>query len=158
MIAFLRTAALVSATLAVGLIAGLFFAYACSVMPGLARTEDRTMVGAMQSINVAIVNAWFVTVFVGALVLTLGALLLNLGRSPWPWIAAALALYVIGLAITARGNIPLNNALNGAGDVDRITDLAAVRERFEGPWIRLHLARTVACVGAFACLIGALRA
>ena len=33
---------LVAALVASGLIAGLFYAYACSVMPGLARGDDKT--------------------------------------------------------------------------------------------------------------------
>jgi uncharacterized membrane protein len=41
---------------AMGLIAGLFYAYACSVMPGLADADDRTVIDAMQQINEAIEN------------------------------------------------------------------------------------------------------
>ncbi|WP_406039010.1 hypothetical protein OG799_27370 [Micromonospora sp. NBC_00898] len=40
--------------------------------------------------------------------------------------------------------------------MDRIGDLAAVRERFEASWVRWNLARTVTNVAAFTCLIGAL--
>jgi uncharacterized membrane protein len=40
----------------------------CSVMPGLRRTDDRTFVSAMQRINVAILNGWFMLSFFGALV------------------------------------------------------------------------------------------
>jgi hypothetical protein len=35
-------------------------------MPGLRRTDDRTFVDAMQSINVAIINGWFALSFAGA--------------------------------------------------------------------------------------------
>lgn len=42
--------------------------------------------------------------------------------------------------------------------MDRIGDLAAVRERFEAPWVRWNLVRTVASVAAFAALIGSLLA
>jgi uncharacterized membrane protein len=47
---------LVAATVTMGLIAGLFYAYACSVMLGLRQTDARTFVYAMQRINVAILN------------------------------------------------------------------------------------------------------
>jgi uncharacterized membrane protein len=50
-----RSAALVAATVTAGLVAGLFYSYACSVMPGLGRTDDQTFIRSMQSINVAIV-------------------------------------------------------------------------------------------------------
>ena len=55
----LREAVLAEATLVTGLVAGLSFAYSCSVMPGLAATDDRTFVGTMQSINRRILNGWF---------------------------------------------------------------------------------------------------
>lgn len=55
----LRTAALVLATLTVGLMAGVFAIYANALMPGLRRTDDRTFVGAFQSIDKAIINPVF---------------------------------------------------------------------------------------------------
>lgn len=68
--------ALGAAMLAMGLIAGLFYAYACSVMPGLARTDDRALVDAMQQINEAILNPVFALSFFGAPVLTAAAAIL----------------------------------------------------------------------------------
>jgi hypothetical protein len=44
------------ATLTTGLMAGVYYAYACSVMLGLARTSDRTFIDVMRQINVAIQN------------------------------------------------------------------------------------------------------
>lgn len=52
-------AALVAATISVGLLAGVFGIYANSIMPGLGRTDDRTFVGAFQSIDRAIINPVF---------------------------------------------------------------------------------------------------
>lgn len=159
MLMLFRGVALVAATITVGLMAGLFYAYTCSVMPGLGRTDDRTFVGAMRRINVAILNGWFAVCFGGALVLTVLAALLHLhreGRPALPWIVAALVLYAVVLVITMRVNVPLNNALDAAGEPDGVADLAAVRERFEAVWVRWNLARTVACVAAFGCLTWAL--
>ena len=51
-----------------GLSAGLFFAFAYAVMPGLARAGDRTLVTAMQGVNVAILNPLFLVVYLGPLV------------------------------------------------------------------------------------------
>jgi uncharacterized membrane protein len=65
---------------------------------------------------------------------------------------AALAFYVVALAITTVVHFPLNDALVGAGDPGRITDLAAVRNDFERPWAVANVARTVTCVLALACL------
>ena len=73
-------------------------------------------------------------------------------------VVAALVLYGVAVVLTLAVNVPLNDALKAAGDVDRISDLAAVRERFhEGRWAAFNLLRTVTSVGAFACLAWALR-
>ncbi|WP_329087088.1 anthrone oxygenase family protein [Streptosporangium sp. NBC_01469] len=154
-----RGLALVAAAITTGLIAGLFYAYTCSVMPGLARTDDRTLISTMQQINVAILNGWFAICFGGALVLTVLSAALHLqegGRAVLPWIVAGLVLYVVMLAITMVIHVPLNTALDAAGDPDRITDLAAVREQFEAAWVRWNLIRTLASVAAFGCLAWAL--
>ncbi|HYN97594.1 MAG TPA: anthrone oxygenase family protein [Pilimelia sp.] len=151
--------ALVAATVTAGLSAGLFVAYANSVMPGLARGDDRTLVVAMQNINVAILNGWFAASFAGAPLLTaLAAVLHATGptRPALPWIGAALLLYALALAITFAGNIPLNDRLAAAGEPDRIGDLAAVRAAFEAAWVRLNLLRAVTHVASFGLLTWAL--
>jgi uncharacterized membrane protein len=155
----LGDAVLAAATVTSGLIAGLFYAFACSVMLGLRRTDARTFVNTMQQINVAIINGWFLVCFVGALVLIVAAATLQFGqdqRPALPWILAALILYLAVLLITGRVNVPLNNELAAAGEVDRITDLAAVRERFEARWVRWNVMRAVASSAAFGCLTLAL--
>ncbi len=158
----IRLAVLAGATFTSGLTAGLFFAYACSVMPGLGATDARTLVGAMQSINRKILNGWFLVAFLGAPALTaLTALAVALHLDDGPvlaWSVAALVAHLVLLGVTMRVNVPLNNQLDAAGPVDRIGDLPAVRERFEGPWVRWNLVRTVASVAAFAALVGALLA
>jgi uncharacterized membrane protein len=155
----IRSAALVAAALTTGLAAGLFYAFFFSVMPGLGAADDRTFVSAMQSINVRILNGWFALAFVGALVFTALALALHLDadrRAVLPWIAAALVLYLLTLAITFALNVPLNNQLAAAGDVAGIADLAAVRDRFEAAWVRWNTLRTVTSIAAFGCLVWAL--
>ncbi|HEY3895263.1 MAG TPA: anthrone oxygenase family protein [Pseudonocardiaceae bacterium] len=151
----LRGASLVAATLTMGLVAGLFFTFAMSVMPGLGRTGDRTFVEAMQQINVAILNIWLAISLAGAPLLTLLAAALHLTadrRSVLPWIAAALALYLVALVITIGINIPLNDALAAAGSPNQIADLAAVRGGFEQVWVRWNVVRAVAATAAFGCL------
>ena len=53
-----------------GLMAGVFGLYTHTIMPGLRHTDDRTFVGAFQSMDKAIMNPWFMAAFLGALVLT----------------------------------------------------------------------------------------
>ncbi len=159
MLALLRGASLVAATVTMGLVAGLFFAFAISVMPGLGQTGNLTFVGAMQQINVAILNPWLAISLDGAPVFTLIAAASHLQagrRAILLWIVAALALYLVALGMTIGVNIPLNDALAAAGPPERIADLAAVRDRFEAAWVRWNIARTVASTAAFCCLTLAL--
>ncbi|GAT68582.1 membrane protein [Planomonospora sphaerica] len=152
----LRVAVLIGATVSTGLMAGLFYAFAVAVMPGLGRAGDRTFVEAMQRINVAILNGWFAAAFAGAALLTAAAGLLHLGRPELPWIAAAFVAYGAALVVTFRMNIPLNDALDAAGEPGRIPDLAAVRGRFEAAWVRWNVVRALVCTAALALLSWAL--
>jgi uncharacterized membrane protein len=141
---------LVAALVAAGLIAGLFYAYACSVMPGLARGDDKTFVEAMRGINVAIINPVFMLTFLGAPLLAGVAVFLNLGSRSLPWVIAGFVCLVAMLLITGALNIPLNNALENGGD-----DYAAVRARFETAWVRWNVLRTLASTAGFGCLVAA---
>lgn len=157
--AVLRTLTLIGATLATGLCAGLFYSYACSVMPGLAKVDDRAFVDTMQRINVAILNGWFMLTFLGALLLVVAAGVLQWrggDRTVLLWIGAAAVLYLAVLVITGAVNVPLNDRLAAAGDPYRLTDPAAVRAAFEDTWVRWNLARAVTGTAAFACLTWAL--
>lgn len=150
-----RSVSLVAATMSMGLIAGVFYAYSCSVMLALAQSDDRTFIDVMQRINVAIQNGWFALSFMGALLFTgLSAVLLlsGDGRSALLPVVAALVLYIVAMVITFGFNIPLNNELSAAGRPDRIPDPAAVRRHFESAWVGWNLARALASTAAFGCL------
>ncbi|MGH3824901.1 MAG: DUF1772 domain-containing protein [Pseudonocardiaceae bacterium] len=159
MLEMVRGATLVAATLTNGLLAGVFYAFAVSVMLGLRQVDNRTFVGAMQQINVAIENGWFLASFLGAPVLAALATVLHLSaghRHALPWIAAGFVLAAAALIITVAVNVPLNNALDAAGGPDQIADLAAVRASFEAAWVRWNVARAVTSTAAFGCFIWAL--
>ena len=156
----LQGVCLLAATLSVGLMAGVFGLYTHTIMPGLATTDDRTFVGAFQAIDRAIINVWFIPVFVGALILTAVAAVLSIGEErndALPWAVAAFVLYLLVVVVTGRVNVPRNDAIKAAGDPDRIGDLAAVRRDFDEPrWRRWNLFRTLASTAAFGCLAWAL--
>ncbi|GGK60211.1 anthrone oxygenase family protein [Nocardia camponoti] len=155
----LRISALALAVLSTGLTAGVFYAYAISVMPALARTDARTLVDVMQKVNVVIINPWFMLAFMGTVGFTLLALLTNLGapqRKTLILVAIALALNVIAFGVTAGANVPLNDALAAAGDPAAVPDLATVRADFEAAWVRWNIVRAVVHTVAFAVLCGAL--
>jgi uncharacterized membrane protein len=156
----LREVVLIAATLAMGLMAGVFGIYSNAIMPGLRRTDDRTFVAAFQSIDRAIINPAFMATFLGALVLTALAALLHLtaeGRPLLPWIVAAFVLYLFVFVVTIRVNVPRNNEIKAVGDVDRLTDPRGVRERFdEARWVRWNHVRAFASILAFGLLAWAL--
>ncbi|KUN01551.1 hypothetical protein AQI95_31680 [Streptomyces yokosukanensis] len=120
-----------------GLSAGVFYIFACAVMPALARSDDRTYVEVMRNINTVIQNPVFLLGFMGALLLTaLSAW--QLRRTPCGrWVRAALLAYALVFLVTMAFNIPLNNALAAPGTP------SALRERFEGPWVAWNAVRAV---------------
>ncbi|MEV7558626.1 anthrone oxygenase family protein [Streptomyces sp. NPDC089795] len=143
-----RTATLIAATITTGLISGLFYAFSVAVMPGLARGGDKTLVETMQNINKAILNGWFILAYLGAPLLTAATLVLHATdpdtRDAIVPLAAALVAYVATMAITARVNIPLNNALEQAGSPEHTDTTTAhtTRTTYETPWNRANTWRT----------------
>ena len=141
MLESLRSPVLLAATLATGLQAGTYYAWASGVMPGLARTDDRTFVSAMNHVNVAIVNPVFLLTFLGAPVLAAAAVATTESGARG-WVIAGLALALGTVAITVAANVPLNDALAAGGS----------RADFETAWVRWNLARTVTSTASLACL------
>ena len=101
----LRSPVLLAAALTTGLQAGTYYTWASGVMPGLARTDDRTFVHAMQQMNIAIVNPVFLATFLGAPALALVAVASTSG-SARPWVIAGAGLAVATVAITVRRQRP----------------------------------------------------
>jgi uncharacterized membrane protein len=130
------------------MITGLFWGWTFSVMPGLRLVDDRTYVSTMQSVNRAILNPMFLLAFVGTMVVLAAAAFATFRagdtRRAW-WITAAAITYAFGVfGVTAAGNVPLNDALDAfVLDGARERDLIEARAAYEGPWNRLHAARSV---------------
>ena len=138
------------AALLSALLAGIFYAYSCSVSPGLQRLPDSAFLAAMQHINRAILNPAFFLCFLGPLVLLpLSAYLYGDKNSMGFWcLVAATLLYWIGVfGITMVCNVPLNNQLD-VFDISKGSSkaLSEMRAQFEMPWNRWHLLRTVISV------------
>ncbi|MFF5491973.1 DUF1772 domain-containing protein [Streptomyces aquilus] len=126
-----------AATVAMGLIAGTFYVFACAVMPGLARSDDRVYVEVMRNINDVIQNPVFMLSFLGALLLTGVAAWQGRGEPHRRWVWAALTAYALAFLVTVAFNIPLNNAL------DTATDPATARADFEDAWVAWNAVRAV---------------
>ncbi|MFC6196062.1 DUF1772 domain-containing protein [Dyadobacter subterraneus] len=101
--------------LTTALIAGLFYAYSCSVNPGLGKLPDKEYLAAMQSINVAILNPVFMLSFIGTLVLLPLAACQFYSQSlstRFIFLIVAALIFITGtFGVTIFGNVPLNNAL-----------------------------------------------
>jgi uncharacterized membrane protein len=95
-----------------------------------------------------------------ALLLTIAAAMVAVvsGRSARVWIVAAAVLYAAAFLVTLTLNVPLNEQLAAVGLADQISDVAAVRAAFEGPWIRWNLLRTGLTIGSLTALSIALLA
>jgi uncharacterized membrane protein len=147
------------AVIATGLQAGLYYAFAVAVLPGLSDADDRTLIDAMQQINDAIENPALFLTFLGAPALALAAAVLSRRygtRELMGWVVAGLALAVVGIVVTGAFSLPLNDDLAAAGDPGRIGDVTGVRDDYVGPWVAWNIVRALAFTGAFACLARAI--
>ncbi|WP_344330735.1 DUF1772 domain-containing protein [Kitasatospora putterlickiae] len=114
----MRVFALVAATITTGLTSGLFYTYA-SLTPGLRNADGLAVVQAMQRLNVAVPNGWYLLGFVGTLVFTGVAVVLHLpseGHRVLPAAVGALVCYTGSLVATRAVNLPLSQALAQAGE------------------------------------------
>jgi uncharacterized membrane protein len=133
------------AALGCGLIAGVFFAFSAFVMKALARLPATQGVAAMQSINVVVLNPWFLGAFFGTGIVC--ALLVIAALVQWSmssvYLIAGGLLYVVGtLWVTIAFNVPRNNALAARG--------AEVWPRYLAEWTAWNHVRTAAALAAAA--------
>ncbi len=130
------------------LMAGLFYAFSCSVNLRLARLSNAEYVSAMQSINRAIKNPVFFAAFFGAPILLPLSVFLHYGQplaARFWFLLAATIIYLIGtFGVTIFGNVPLNNTLDRIDlQVASEAEIAEQRASFEGRWNNLNTIRTV---------------
>ena len=131
-----------------GLIAGLFFFCSVVLMPALARIPGPAGISAMQAVNVVIIRALFLAVFLGTAAAALALAVL----APRPLHLAAAAAYLVGvIGVTAVANVPLNNAL------DRVAADSAEGERlwrhYLSRWTAWNHVRTITSTVATVTLV-----
>ncbi|MDJ0899767.1 MAG: DUF1772 domain-containing protein [Xenococcus sp. MO_188.B8] len=111
----LRFSLMLFTAIASAVSAGIFYAFSTFVMKALAEQPPAQGIATMQSINITVINPWFMAAFfgpaVGGIILTIALL----GQWDQPgaiyWLVGSL-LYLIGtIGVTIVGNIPLNDAL-----------------------------------------------
>ncbi|KJV10911.1 hypothetical protein VZ95_01900 [Elstera litoralis] len=141
--------------LLMGAIAGFFYAYACSVMVGLAAVDAGTAIRAMQGINATVRNVYFAPAFFGPPVVALltAWAAYRQGRSVmgrW-FVAAALVYGLGGLLLTIRINVPMNAALALLAVPTDPAEAARIWAAYAEPWRFWNLMRTLASFAALAC-------
>ncbi|MGI8426353.1 MAG: DUF1772 domain-containing protein [Actinomycetota bacterium] len=103
------------AALGCGLIAGVFFAFSTFVMKAFARLPTSHGIAAMQSINVVVLNRWFLGTFLGTAILCAVAMIGAILRWQMPnaiYLVVGSALYLVGtLLVTIVFNVPKNESL-----------------------------------------------
>ena len=95
--------------------AGIFFAFSTFVMQALAQQPSAPGIATMQSINITVINPWFMSAFFGPAAASLFLAISALRQWEQPgaiyWLLGCL-LYLVGtIGVTVLGNIPLNDAL-----------------------------------------------
>jgi uncharacterized membrane protein len=130
--------------------AGVYFAWSSMVMPGLRRLQPGEAIRAMQSIDVALMNAWFLTAFVGSAVLSGISVVYSFAR----WgeeeaiylLIAGLLLIFGSVVLTGGYHIPRNKALHL---VDPDGPEAKERwERYAAEWTSWNHIRAVASLAS----------
>jgi uncharacterized membrane protein len=141
-----------------GVIAGSFFAFSTFIMKALARLPPAQGIGAMQSINVVVINPWFMSALFGtalACAILAGSALFNFDRAGAVCRLTGGALYLVGtIGVTIACNVPRNNALaavNAASDQG-----ARVWTAYVAGWTAWNHVRTAAGLGAGLALMFAL--
>ena len=138
------------ALLGSALVGGIFFAFSSFIMKALARMPSEEGIGAMQSINVVVLNPSFLGVYIGTAVVSLaagGLALAGWGRPFAAFFLGGAVFYLAGtFLVTALGSIPLNDQLAAVS----ATDPAArdVWERYLGRWTMWNHVRTAAAMVA----------
>jgi len=139
-----------TALLGSALVGGIFFAFSSFIMKALAGVPSAEGIGAMQSINVVVLNPSFLGAFMGTAVVSLGAgglALAGWGRPSAPFFLGGALFYLVGTyLVTLRGNVPLNNQLAALST----TDPAArdVWEHYLSRWTMWNHVRTAAAMVA----------
>jgi uncharacterized membrane protein len=146
------------AALGCGLIAGVFFAFSTFVMKALAQQPPAQGIAAMQSINITVINPWFMTAFLGTAVACIFlaiSSLLKWQEAGVVYLLVGCLLYLIGtFLVTIVFNVPLNDTL--AKVKPESPESATVWASYLANWTFWNHIRTMAALAAAVAFILAL--
>ncbi len=136
------------ALLGSALVGGIFFAFSSFIMKALAGVPSEEGIGAMQSINVVVINPSFLGAFFGTAVLSLvagGLALAGWGTPSASYFLGGTLFYLVGtILVTMFGNVPLNNQLAAVS----VTDPGALEvwQQYLHRWVMWNHVRTAAAM------------
>ncbi len=139
-----------TALLASALIGGVFFAFSSFVMKALARVPSAEGIGAMQSINIVVINPSFLGAFMGTALLSL--ILAGLAITGWDhpsalfFLGGAIFYFAGTFLVTVFGNVPLNDQLAAVSAID--ADANDVWMHYLDRWVLWNHVRTIAAMVA----------
>lgn len=149
---------LLGSALGCGLIAGVFFAFSTFVIRALGRLPAAQGVAAMQSINIVVINPWFMGSFFGTALLCIATAIaaVTTGHPATPWIMAGALIYIFGsIGVTIVFNVPRNEALGR--HAPESAEATALWKNYLVEWTAWNTVRTVASLAASAVFIIALQ-
>lgn len=153
----IRLIVLMLSILFTGLSAGLCFTWSNAITPGIGRLDDLGFLQAFQAMNRTILNGSFFIVFLGPVILLFINAILHRNANPAAFKSFLIAaiLYLVGIGIiTVFKNVPLNEMLDKMVLEDlSAVELKALRTKFEQPWNRWHIQRTISSFTAFILLL-----
>ncbi len=149
-----------ASALGAGLVGGVFFAFSTFVMTALGKVPASEGIRAMQAINVAVINPWFMTALFGTAVTCAAAIGLALAQwdgSYGPYLVVAGGLYLAGcVGVTMACNVPRNNVLARLEPVS--PEAPAVWRRYLVEWTAWNSVRTAGSLAAAGALVGGIAA
>ncbi len=133
-----------------GVIGGVFFAFSTFVMKALGSLPPAQGIAAMQSINVVVINPWFLTPFLGTAMVCVVVTIAFFTRWQDPrvvyWLAGGV-LYLVGtFLVTMLFNVPRNNAL--AVVAPSSPESASLWASYLSTWTIWNHVRTLAALAA----------
>ena len=144
----LTTVAVIAAIVGSALVGGMFFAFSNFIMKALERMPSSDGMLAMQTINVTVLNRWFLGVFMGtALICLVLAVVAIVGwESAFaPYVLGGAVAYIGGTwAVTGLGNVPLNNRLAAVNPGD--PESFEIWEHYLEQWTKLNTQRAGAAL------------
>lgn len=138
-----------ASVLAYAAIGGVFLAFSDFLMRSFNLVTGQGGIESMQVLNVEIMRSVFMVLFMGltlvSLIIAVYALAYVEG-TPGLLLMLAAGLYLVGVfALTAAGNVPLNNQL-AAMDPAATQTIAFWKQTYMTRWVNLNSLRTVACL------------